>query len=176
MADIETVLLPALAAIGGAGVTAAGAYMSSRERYSQRIERLAKVRESVADNSLLRVRLELMIHHEISLATTFKLTSHIINAAIALILMGYLFLFFSITMRQQTGDPPIVDISYHTIYWSAIGIVSVGAALLSTAIGYRRRVTGETLPRSISGDEITRLVKEENRILGRGNQSPTSDN
>lgn len=164
MNEVGPVLIPALAAVGGAGVTALGAYMASRERYSQRIERLAKVRESVSGNVLLTMRLERMIHHEISYASSLKRTASIFNTAIVFLLLGYTLVFFNALMRQSTGQPPIVQFSPRTSFWISLALVSVGGTLLIFAVTYRRRIIRETLPRSISEAEIGDFARRWSRL------------
>lgn len=73
MSDLAPSLIAPLAALVGAVLTAVAGFLTARERYSQRMERLAKVRESVSNNKELVARLDAMIQFELGSAVTGKL-------------------------------------------------------------------------------------------------------
>lgn len=126
MADLAPILIPALAAVGGAGVAAIGAYTGSRERYSQRIERLASVREKISDNPGLEQRIDELIHFEISATTVSKYHSAQFTVSLLSMMLGYIFILLSLT-------PPTPAISELFGNWI---IVATALAMIIFGSGY----------------------------------------
>lgn len=138
MDDLGSVLIPALAAVGGAGLTAIAGFVSSRERYSQRIERLASVREKTTDNALLTDRVDAMINYELSSQTFYKRYGFLYNTAlfgIAVGYLGYVLLLISNNDRifsKESSDLPVWLIAAFTV----LGLISY---VIYFAIDQRRR-------------------------------------
>lgn len=158
MAEIGTVLIPALAALGGAGITAVGAYLTSRERYSQRMERLASIREKVADNPRLLDRVDQMIHFEISATSFGKDQSMKFALSTFLVFLGY-----SIYVAKAIVSPDTIMafLTSSSSDWLVLVSIPVGCLLFAISLNLRDRAMKKSLPEVVGRDEVARSTRPE---------------
>lgn len=130
MTELAPSLIAASAGLSGAVVTALVGYLASRERYSQRMERLANVRVSVKENEELVSRLDSMIDYELTSAVADKInrvfpilgslfilislwtfgsfiTHNVLDVGLAvtatcLLVAGTIFIWFPITIKRRS--------------------------------------------------------------------------
>lgn len=143
MADIGPLLIPALAAVGGAGITALGAYMANRERYSQRIERLAAIRDKVADNPHLLQRIDQLIHFEVSATASSKSRTTLVYCATVLLVLSY-----TVYVSQMVLEPSRLRSFLESPSTDWLVLISSAAGLIMFAsIGSsRKRDLRKSLP------------------------------